>query len=400
MDRLIRYWNNLSIRTTLVLYTIFFLLLATALSTVTLALLESWNRNKTMQYYQFEESVFTNAKGQEINASIAVNADSIIIPERDQTLMHASEVLQMLVIPFMFGACIIGAAFLFYRYKLRQPIQLIIESASKIANNDLDFSLHYDRKDEMGQLCDSLEVMRSSLETNNRSLWRMVEERRRLNAAFSHDLRTPLTVLRGYSDFLGKFRPQGKINEEKLLSTLKALSKHTARLQSYVETMNDIQQLEDIAIRASAVPSVDLMASIRSIIEIINEGTNVHVSVKHAFLPQIVDVDEHIVLRVFDNLFSNAMRYAKDIIEVTIKADSDRLSIIVVDDGKGFSPQDLKEAKQAFYREEGGDASHLGMGLYICHSLCVKHGGELKLDNRMEGGAQAAAEFAFGVDRK
>ena len=63
--------------------------------------------------------------------------------------------------------------------------------------------------DELGKLCQSFETMRASLEANSRALWDAVEERKRLNAAFSHDLRTPLTVLQGYSDFLLDTLPPG-----------------------------------------------------------------------------------------------------------------------------------------------------------------------------------------------
>ncbi|GJM71848.1 hypothetical protein HMSSN036_40640 [Paenibacillus macerans] len=100
-------------------------------------------------------------------------------------------IAQIATIPVYFGGGILLAAFLFYRNKLKKPIALINRSARKIAESDLDFSLRYDSKDEMGKLCASLETMRQALEENNRSMWRMMEEHRRLNAAFAHDLRTP-----------------------------------------------------------------------------------------------------------------------------------------------------------------------------------------------------------------
>ena len=61
-------------------------------------------------------------------------------------------------------------------------------SANRIAENDLDFSIAYDRNDEMGLLCKAFEKMRSALEKNNREMWRQMNERKKLNAAFSHDL--------------------------------------------------------------------------------------------------------------------------------------------------------------------------------------------------------------------
>lgn len=108
----------------------------------------------------------------------------------------------------------------------------------------------------MGDLCRTFERTRAQLEQNHRELWRAIEERKRLNAAFAHDLRTPLTVLRGYVDFLGRYVPQGKITEEKLLSTLSTMSHHITRLEQYVATMNEAQRLDDISAKPGRFPAL------------------------------------------------------------------------------------------------------------------------------------------------
>ena len=70
------------------------------------------------------------------------------------------------------------------------------------------------------------------MEDIHRSLWRSIEERQRINAAFAHDLRTPLTVLRGYTDFLLQYIPQDKVKKEKVLETISTMSGHIARLKT------------------------------------------------------------------------------------------------------------------------------------------------------------------------
>lgn len=62
---------------------------------------------------------------------------------------------------------------------------------------DLDFALHTASADELGRLCSAFEAMRRALLESNRRLWRQAEDRQRLNAAFAHDLRNPVTVLKG-----------------------------------------------------------------------------------------------------------------------------------------------------------------------------------------------------------
>ena len=92
---------------------------------------------------------------------------------------------------------LIVSVFLFYYLKLKQPISCLQNGIMRIQNNDLDFSLPILSNDEMGQLCAAFEEMRSELLKSNRLLWQQAEERKRLNAAFSHDLRNPITVLKG-----------------------------------------------------------------------------------------------------------------------------------------------------------------------------------------------------------
>lgn len=79
--------------------------------------------------------------------------------------------------------CFILAGFVFYRSKIRKPLILLTASAGRIAENDLDFSIAYDRTDELGLLCKAFEKMRSALESNNREMWWQMNERKKLNAA-------------------------------------------------------------------------------------------------------------------------------------------------------------------------------------------------------------------------
>lgn len=119
------------------------------------------------------------------------------------------------VYPLSFIVCLGLISILFYRKILQKPLELLGATADKITDNNLDFTIHYDRPDEFGRLCQSFEKMRSALRDNNLELWRQIEERRRLNAAFAHDLRTPLTVLKGQSEMLVKYTPE--LSEEKSL---------------------------------------------------------------------------------------------------------------------------------------------------------------------------------------
>ena len=104
------------------------------------------------------------------------------------------------------------AVFLFYQNKLKKPIEELAQASKKIAENHLDFSVTYENKDDMGVLCKEFERMRGQLARNNQILWRTIEEEKMLRAAIAHDIRTPLSVLKGYQEMLMEYLPSGDID--------------------------------------------------------------------------------------------------------------------------------------------------------------------------------------------
>lgn len=103
------------------------------------------------------------------------------------------------------------------------------------------------------------------------------------------------------------------------------------------------------------------------------------------------------ILRVFDNLVSNAARYAKTKVTAIFLRLGETLSLTVEDDGSGFSPEGLKRAVEPYFRDQGRRAGRrtLGLGLYICRTLAERHGGSLVVGNTPEGGARVRATFKF-----
>ena len=286
-------------------------------------------------------------------------------------------------------------AWWFYRWKIKKPLAILNAASQKIAQNDLDFQVAVPTGDELGKLCQSFETMRASLEENNRSLWAAVEERKRLNAAFSHDLRTPLTVLQGYSDLLLDALPSGDLSPEKTVDTVLTMQRSLTRLQRYVESMNSLQRLEDLEPQKSTVPFSTLCAQLEETGKILRKEQGFH------FASQgkgDVFLDSELLFQVYENLLSNAGRYAKGNIWVTAEREGTALSLTVADDGPGFPPAALKRAAEPYYRADRSPNPegelHFGLGLYLCRVLCQKHGGSLEIGNAPEGGARITARFS------
>lgn len=180
------------------------------------------------------------------SGGIEILADGSIVKmetptETQQNILSMLGIIQIvscIVLP-MGGLALSGI--LYYHIKLKQPISTLRNGISRIRNHDLDFSMPVHSDDELGQLCTAFDTMREELLKSNQELWRQAEERKRLNAAFSHDLRNPITVLKGTIKLLR----QGTADEQ----AIDRLESYTLRIEQYAEAMSSIQRLEQMPVR-------------------------------------------------------------------------------------------------------------------------------------------------------
>lgn len=281
-----------------------------------------------------------------------------------------------------------SAAAIYYRMKLKAPILQLQEGMKRIQDNDLDFSIGYSSDDELGQLCRSMEKMRKELRYNSKALWETLRQRKLLNASVAHDLRTPITVLRGYIDFLEKNIPQDKLTEEMLMDTISSMQGAVLRLERYVECVRDVEKIEGIEIKRERQNTVLLLKEIESNICQLKNDKRID------FLTDIslpsVNIDKSVLFRVLENLLQNAMRYMNEQIIVEVYQKDNLFLMSVKDDGKGFSEEDLRQATNMLYGKEKGN-EHFGIGLGVCRLLCEKHGGFLRIGNNEISGAYVIA---------
>jgi len=300
---------------------------------------------------------------------------------------------QVILIPAWVILCVSVTGVIFYNRELKKPIEILMNASQKISENQLDFHIDYKSKNELGMLCNAFEDMRKALDENNREMWYALEERKRLNSAFSHDLRTPLTVLKGYNEFLEKYIPSGQVSEEKLMNVISMMNGQVQRLESYTYKMSAVQKLEDIIPELSEVSTEFLKENLTETGRLICKNKTFSINFNSDI--DIVILDTELVSEVYENLLSNALRYAESKINADIEISDKKIILSVSDDGKGFSEKSLKLASEPFYRDDSEQNSmHFGLGLYICRIICEKSGGFLKVSNTGNGG-KVTAEFIF-----
>ncbi len=385
MGLLKRRWSALSLRKALVLYTAAAAALALALCAATSSVCELTVKSVYAAYPNTAERYYlTNERGERIGDGNYIGRDITPLSPGDQRLVDTLRALPGVTAPLYSALCLFSAALLFYQDKLKAPLTKLRMASEKISRNDLDFTIAADSGDELGRLCASFEAMRAALARSYSELWRQMEERKRLNAAFAHDLRTPLTVLKGYNELL-----QASGGEE-IRATTVTMRRHILRLERYADTMSRLHRLEDLRPTCRQTPLKAFAASLRESGTILCERAGKRFSLRDQTVSPSLSLDSELITQVYGNLMTNAVRYAVSEIELCMEETPEGLLLSVSDDGRGFDPISLEKAADPYF--SGEKAEHLGLGLYTGRLLCERHGGWLRVGNT-SCGARAVAFF-------
>lgn len=287
---------------------------------------------------------------------------------------------QVILVPLWVIVCITAASFVFYKREIESGINILLKASEKITNNELEFEMPLTKKNEIGLVCESFETMRSSLYEASLQNIRLVEESKRLNAAFSHDIRTPITVLKGYVDLLEKYVPEGKIDTKKENEILGMMSSQVSRLENYALSMSSVQKLDELAVVPKEENFDKLCSELMSSLSIVDKRVAVQ---KEKDYTGSLKLDKELVFEAVENIVSNAGRYARERIIVQISCDEDFLSVEVTDDGEGFSEKVLSQFGKPYLREDKAlDKDHFGLGMYMSRLICEKCGGNMSIANK------------------
>ena len=321
--------------------------------------------------------------------SINMNSAHVITQPQESTsqavLIAAMISLAQIVLPILiYIIALFATASMFYHLKLKDPLRILTEGAACIIENNLDFTIETKTQDEFGQLCTAFETMRKTLLENNYTLWRQSEERKRLNAAFSHNLRNPVTVLKGSVKLALKSIENVTVTPNPFTDNLLRIEKYTNRIEQYVETMSSIQKLEDIAIQRKLVKWDSLISELKNMLCFLGEEKQKQIEFAAVKYEKNILIDKSVLFQIAENLVSNALRFATARIDILCSISSGKLLLSVTDDGCGFPEKLLQNGIQPF-QKGNEDMGHFGMGLYTCELLCQKHGGNITLKNNPTG---------------
>lgn len=336
-----------------------------------------------------EDGLINNSELSDIKTSIEKieNNFDMLTPKRK--IAYQIYGIAMIAMPMIFSIVgILICGFIFYRKKLNKPLKLLENSMEQISNKNLDFKLSYTSNDEMGKLCNSFEKMRQILEETNKELWKMIEERRLVQASVAHDLRNPISIIEGYAEYLQTNLQKDNLSKDKILEITSNINKTAKRLERYTDSIRTINALEDIEVNRKEISTRKFIEDVKSDLKQMTKSKGIGLDLEaEKLFKEKIKIDSYIIYRILENIINNALRYSKEKINLSFNIQENYLIISIVDDGIGFSEDVLKERNNLII-PTASDGKHCGLGLIISRILCKKHGGKLELSNDISGGAK------------
>ena len=279
------------------------------------------------------------------------------------------------------SAVIIAGAFLYIGLRIIRPFEKLSDFAQRIAKGDFDLPLNYERENYFGKFTWAFDSMRREIIKARAAEKEAVENNKTVIATLSHDIKTPVASIRAYAEGLEAGLDSTPEKRQKYLSVIMSKCDEVARLTDdmFLHSLSDLDKLKMNSERLEFCGFAE-----GAVTEIGEEYGDVRFQ-KPDFTA-FVDCDKNRLTQIFGNIITNARKYAKTDIAVSLALEGNEVSISFRDYGEGIADQDIPFIFGKFYRGKNcGSEQGSGLGLYIVKYVAEQSGGRVTLKNLEKG---------------
>ncbi len=309
--------------------------------------------------------------------------DVSIMESEDSTAgvqLMAKDILIVVITVLVFTSLLVG--FWIYR-SIAAPLVKLKKATKNIKDGNLDFELEVEGEDEFAELCRDFEDMRKRLKANAEEKIILDKENKELISNISHDLKTPITAVKGYVEGI----MDGVADTpEKMDRYIRTIYNKTNEMDHLINELTFYSKIDTnrIPYTFSKLPVTDYFNDCA-------EELQLELEVKGVDLVYANYVDEHVLIiadgeqirRVIHNIVTNSTKYmnkAHGIIQLRVKDVGDFIQVEIEDNGKGIAAKDLPNIFDRFYRTDfsrNSSKGGSGIGLSIVRKIMEDHGGKV-----------------------
>jgi signal transduction histidine kinase len=287
-------------------------------------------------------------------------------------------------IVFVLGIALIGSAVI---TRLFKPLDVILKSIRNVRNGNYTERINIKSNDEFGEIALEYNNMADAVQNAVIKLQNTATEKELLAENMAHELRNPLTSIKGFSEYLLK----GNSSDENRMTALKYIYDETTRLQKLCNKMLDISLQNHSGITIDSVDINNLIDEIKraEYVKFNDKGVELEVEADISTLK----ADKSLLISLITNLLDNSVNASEKGQKVNLKFynEGENTVISVVDNGKGMEEEYVNKIFEPFYRidksrsRENGGA---GLGLALCMNIVNLHNGKIEVNSKHNEGTE------------
>lgn len=319
--------------------------------------------------FRFEDGI-------EGSAFIVTNMEEVVPEIKDLAI----DAIVSIVIILVFTACMLSA---WIHTSLMKPIKKLQVAAQNIKEGNLDFTIEVEGDDEIGELCKDFEEMRQRLKESTEEKMRAEQESKTLISNIAHDLKTPITAVKGYAEGILDGVADSPEKRDKYLRTI---YNKASEMDTLINELTLYSKID-----TNRIPYNFAKINVSDYFNDCIEELGLDLEAKNVGLAYFNYTDEETLIiadpeqlrRVINNIVGNSCKYfdkQKGLINIRIKDVGDFIQVEIEDNGRGIAARDLPYIFDRFYRTDASRNSATGgsgIGLSIVKKIVEDHGGKI-----------------------
>jgi signal transduction histidine kinase len=300
-------------------------------------------------------------------------------------------------VPLLFSLLAVGIILYYLSRKLTGPLQQMNTAALSLAEGDFLTRVQVNSNDEIGQLAKSFNFMAEQLKQ-----WE--DTRQEFLTNISHELRSPLTILRGL--IVGMNDKVIPIEDQPRY--LEICDQEVQRLQRLVNELLDLARIQNRMDVFHLAP-LNIMEKSKNVIDLIapvieDHGLKLVVWIPFDYTePPIVELDADRYAQILHNLIYNAIQFTPpgNKIKITLRIENKQFSLIILDEGLGMSEEEMSRMWERFYKADpsrGNPSEGTGLGLTIVRHLVLGMNGTIRVHSELGKGSEFTVSFPLVME--
>lgn len=305
-------------------------------------------------------------------------------PELREKIQHPEAFFIILLLILLLASTIIFS--IIFGKAMKKRLQIILDVTDKIKDQDLNFEIKYGKVKEINTILEALDKMRGELKLSLEEQWKAEEQKKQQISGLAHDLKTPLTIVKGNNELLYDLEPTDEQKE-----CLDYIAECSDRMSEYIQALIEVNKSQ-----TQIMPDMETISTevFFNTVKKESEALCKANGIKFEFVCDLnreITIYRDLLFRSIMNIIDNAVSYSpkNGTIKLAVKESGDKIMFSVIDQGPGFTAEGLKKATTQFYMDDKSRSGqkHFGIGLYQASETIKKHGGSIQIQNNDDKGA-------------